>query len=169
MRLSVLLVLLALPILPAKAQTFGEVEDRQTNAESYFFHVLPGESTMQVYVWGTVVEPGLYVVSEETDLGELLSLAGGPELKTINNNDRREVTIRLYRTEGGVRTIAYEALQEVMIAEPGAYPPLQDSDVVEVATRDIKGFSWRDIFVVAGGLAAMALAVDRIISIASGN
>ena len=169
MRLGVFLVLLALPVLPTRAQTFGEVEDRQTNVPSYFFHVLPGEATMQVYVWGTVKAPGLYVVSNETDLGELLSLAGGPQLNALRNNDRREVTIRLYRTEGAIRTVGYEALLEEMIAEPGEYPPLQDGDIVEVATHEIQGFSWRDIFTVAGALAAVALAVERIVSISSGN
>lgn len=169
MRLGVLLILLALPVLPTKAQTFGEVEDRESNVPSYFFHVLPGESTMQVHVWGTVKAPGLYVVSAETDLGELLSLAGGPQLREIRNNDRREVTIRLYHTEGETRAVAYEAMLEEMLAEPGEYPPLQDGDVIEVATHEIQGFNWRDIFTVAGGLAAVALAVDRIVSISRGN
>ena len=164
MRLCLFLALLALSVLSTKAQTFGEVEDRQTNVPSYFFHVLPGESTMQVYVWGTVRAPGLYVVSEETDLGELLSLAGGPELNAIRNNDRREVTVRLYHIEGATRTVAYEALLEEMVAEPGEYPPLHGGDVIEVATHDIQGFSWRDILTVAGAAAAVALAVERIIS-----
>ncbi len=165
----VLVVFLISFALGSKAQTFGEVEDRQTNVESYFFHVLPGESTMQVYVWGTVRGPGLYVVSEATDLGELLSLAGGPAIMEINDNDKREVTIRLYHTEGGARTIAYEAQMEEMISEPGAYPPLQDGDVVEVATHDIKGFNWRDIFSVVGAVAAVALVVDRVVSISTSN
>jgi len=169
MRLGVFLVLLVMPALSARAQTFGEVEDRQTNVPSYFFHVLPGEATMQVYVWGTVKAPGLYVVSSQTDLGELLSLAGGPQLNAIRNNDRREVTIRLYHVEGEVRAVTYEALLEQMVAEPGEYPPLQDGDVIEVATHEIQGFSWRDIFTVAGALAAVALAVERIVSISSGN
>ena len=81
MRLCVFLVLLALPAFLVEAQTFGEVEDRQTNVPSYYFHVLPGEGTMQVFVWGTVRAPGLYVVSDETGLDELLSLAGGPQLR----------------------------------------------------------------------------------------
>ncbi len=169
MRFGVFLVLLAMSAPSTRAQTFGEVEDRQTNVPSYFFHVLPGESTMEVHVWGTVKAPGLYVVSAETDLGTLLSLAGGPQLREIRNNDRREVTIRLYRTEGDARVVAYEAMLEELVAEPGEYPSLQDGDVIEVATHEIQGFSWRDIFVVAGGLAAVALAVERIVSISSGN
>lgn len=169
MRFRILLVLLALPALATNAQTFGEVEDRQTNVSSYYFHVLPGEATMQVYVWGTVRSPGLYVVSRETDLGEVLSLAGGPQLREINDNDRREVTIQLYHTDGETRTIAYEALLEEMVAEPGAYPPLQEGDVIQVATHEIRGFSWRDVFTIAGAVAAVALAVERIVSTASGN
>lgn len=169
MRLGIVVFLLALPVLHAQAQTFGEVEDRQTNVPSYFFHVLPGESTIQVYVWGTARAPGLYVVSQETDMGELLSLAGGPEVEGIQDNDRREVTVRLFRTEGETRTIAYEALMEQMLAEPGAYPPLRDGDVIEVATHDIQGFNWRDIFSVVGAAAAVALVVDRVVSISSGN
>ncbi len=169
MRLCVFLVLLALPAFLVEAQTFGEVEDRQTNVPSYYFHVLPGEGTMQVFVWGTVRAPGLYVVSDETGLDELLSLAGGPQLREIRNNDRREVAIRLYHPEGGARTIAYEALLDEMIANPGEYPPLRDGDVIEVTVHDIQGFGWRDLFSIAGAVAAVALAVERIISLSSGN
>ena len=53
---------------------------------------------------------------------------------------------------------------EEMVAETSEYPPLHGGDVIEVATHDIKGFSWRDILTVAGAAAAVALAVERIIS-----
>ncbi len=167
MRLGLFLIAFTLQAVAPNAQTFGEVEDRQTNVASYFFHVLPGEATMQVYVWGTVRAPGLYVVSEATDLGELIALAGGPQLASIRNNDRREVTVRLYHTEGEIRTMAYESMLEEMIAAPGAYPPLQDGDIIEIATHEIQGFSWRDVLTIAGGVAAVALAVERIISSAT--
>lgn len=167
MRPGFILALLAMQAMAANAQTFGEVEDRQTNVVSYFYHVLPGEATMQIYVWGTVRAPGLYVVSEATDLGELLALAGGPQLASIRNNDRREVTVRLFHMEGEIRTMGYETSLEEMIAEPGAYPALRDGDIIEVATHEIQGFSWRDILTIAGGVAAVALAVERIVSSAT--
>ena len=62
-------ILLLLPVLCVQAQaqpssqSFGIAEDRQTNVPSYYFHVLPGEATIQVYVWGTVGAPGAYTVA----------------------------------------------------------------------------------------------------------
>ena len=42
-------------------------------------------------------------------------------------------------------------------------------DVIEVVVHDIQGFGWRDVFSIAGAVAAVALAVERIVSVASNN
>ena len=147
----------------ASAQpSYGVVEDRQSNVSSYFYHVLPGEATIGVYVWGTVRTPGLYEVGQQTDLGEVLSLAGGPLLAEERDDEEVETTVRLFRFEGDRRQLAYEAAVEDVL-RAGTYPPLRDGDIVEVETAvtELHPFTWRDVITIVTGVAAVALSVDR--------
>lgn len=154
---------------PAVAQNFGQIEDRQTNVPAYFFHVLPGEATMRVYVWGTVAAPGVYEIAQNRDLAEVLALAGGPRADAIRGNSRIETTIRLYRMEGATRTLVYERLVEEMVGEPGSYPPLNEGDVIQIETREFPPFTWRDAITIAGGVAVSLLAIERMIALAGGG
>ena len=47
-------------------------------AGAYYNVAKPGELTMQVNVWGFVHQPGRYEVSNNIDLVQLISFAGGP-------------------------------------------------------------------------------------------
>ena len=165
-RLVLLFVLAGLAATAAAQPSYGVVEDRQTNVPAYFFHVLPGEATISVYVWGTVPAPGLYDVGAGTDLGALLALAGGPAL--LPEQDDREVTttVRLYRFEGSERRLAYEATVEGILVE-ARFPALRDGDIVEVETAitEVDAFTWQDAFTIITGVAAVALAVERIASL----
>ena len=144
---------------------YGAVEERQTNAQGYFFFVLPGEPTKQVSVWGTVRLPGVYVVSGDADLSEVLSLAGGPLLGPIADRTRRDVTIRVYNTRGGTRTLAYEAPLAQMVREPGAHPTLRTGDVIEVETRDTRLRDYRDTLAILGSLGTVAVVVLQIVAL----
>ena len=156
---------------PLRAQTFGEVEQRRSTSQAYFVHVLPGEATVVVSVWGTVLRPGTYEVSAGTDMGEVLSLAGGPTLAPLRQTSEtdlaREIRVRLYRTDGATRTALYDATLDAMVAAPSAYPTLAEGDVVEVTTAETerRRWTWRDSATL-GGLAASALiAVSQLIII----
>ncbi len=48
------------------------------SAASYYYIAKPGELTMQVNIWGFVMNPGRYEVASSTDLIQLISFAGGP-------------------------------------------------------------------------------------------
>lgn len=165
LRLVSLLAMLAGVWAPfASAQTFGEVEERRSTSQAYFVHVLPGEATVVVSVWGTVQRPGTYEVSAGTDMGEVLSLAGGPilaPLRQVADTDvDREVRVRLYRVAGEARTMLYDAPLAEMVSAPGAYPTLADGDVVEVQTNEteLRRWTWRDSLTV-GSLAVTTLSV----------
>lgn len=142
---------------------YGAVEERQTNAQGYFYFVLPGEPTKQVSVWGTVRLPGVYVVSGDADLSEVLSLAGGPLLPIIADRNERQVTVRVYNTQGTARTLAYEAPLEQMVREPGAHPALRTGDVIEVETRDIRPRDFRDVLPIIGTLGSLTAVVLQVI------
>ncbi len=156
---------LALCLAPAAlAQpTFGAVEDRQTNAQGYYFHVLPGEATKEISVWGTVRLPGTYVVGAATDLSQILSLAGGPLLGPLPDRTQRTVTVRVYHADGNSRSLAYEAPLDQMVREPARHPVLFTGDVVEVETRESRGRDYRDTLAVVSSLGTLAVVVLQVV------
>lgn len=135
---------------PAFSQTFGQVEDRRSTSRNYFVHVLTGEATIVVSVWGTVPAPGTYEVGDGASLGDVLSLAGGPLLPTlqqISDTDiTREIRVRLYRPGPTGRAMVYDRTVEEMVADADAYPVLLDGDVIEVTTTENiqRRWTWRD-------------------------
>jgi hypothetical protein len=157
-------------VQPAFAQTdaaFGAVEDRQTNAQGYFFHVLPGEATKEISVWGTVRLPGTYVVGADAGLSEVLSLAGGPLLGPLPDRTQRHVTIRVYNGQGDARVLAYEAPLERMVRETAAHPPLRSGDVIEVETRETRTRDYRDTLSILNSLGTIAVVVLQIVVLAT--
>ena len=60
----------------------------------YFFYAKPFEVSMTVNLWGEVPQQGVYVISTNTDIIQLLSYAGGPREKS-NLED-----VMVYRSSG---------------------------------------------------------------------
>lgn len=164
MRLSLLLILAAAALLrPAAAQELREDEGRLATAPGYFTYYLPGERTTQVAVVGTVRAPGLYLVSNGTDLGELVALAGGPAIATRSTDIERTITIRLYRaTSGGTREVLYEQTAEAFARDASGYPVVLDGDTVEVTTVERRLRTYRDTLAVVGGVASVIIVAIRI-------
>lgn len=169
--LCALLALACVAPTEAAAQTppapgVGYVGEVPTNSPNHYFYADAGEIPTRVSVWGTVRAPGTYYVREGVDLAELLSLAGGPLAAPRAATTEREVTIRVYRLDGDERVLAYEERLVDMIAEPGAYPALQNEDVVEVETIEARQWTLRDTVTVIGAVATSVIAIDRLISLA---
>ena len=167
MRLSLLLILAASALLsPAAAQELREDEGRIATAPGYFTYYLPGERTTQASVVGTVRAPGYYLVSNGTDLGELLALAGGPAIATLSTDIERTVTIRLYRaTTGGTREAIYERTAEAFARDAEPYPVLLDGDTVEVTTVERRRRTYRDTLTIVGSVASVVIAVTQVVRI----
>ena len=167
MRLILCAVLL-LTLRPAAAQTFGQVEERRSTSRAYFVHVLPGEATVVASVWGTVQLPGTYEVGDGTDMGQLLSLAGGPIFAPLRQSDEvelaRQVRVQLYRQEGGARVLAYDEPLARVVASPDAYPVVRDGDIVEVTTYETerRRWTWRDSATVGSLVATGALTLLQV-------
>lgn len=154
-----LLTLVALS--PARAQNFGRVEAMNSNVPSYFYHVQPGDATLQVEVMGPVRSPGLYIVSAGTTLNELLALSGGPALAARAQATSRTVIVRLRRLGSGGSAPIYEAeIDDAAIVLEGA-PSLADGDVLGIEIVERRRFAWRDIFTVVNTAALIALAIER--------
>lgn len=164
---QVVVVLIALlgvvTIGTSTAQTFERLEETQSNIRSYHYHVQTGRAAINVHVLGTVHSPGAYRVTAGTELGSLLALAGGPPLSPRSRLAHRTVLIKVYSHNSAQRSLVYEATLDEMVTEPDANPVLKDGDVIYVEVVERRGFGFRDALSVAGGLAALALATERII------
>lgn len=169
LRIASVAVLLALAT-PALSQTFGQVEDRRSTSRNYFVHVLTGEATVVVSVWGSVPAPGAYEVGNGATLGDVLSLAGGPLLPTLqqitDTDISREIRVRVYRTGPTGRATIYDRTVEEMVADADPSPVLVDGDVIQVTTTENiqRRWSWRDTASLSGvGLSAVVALTQLVI------
>ena len=159
---SLLLSLALMAMAPgATAQVFNRVEETTSNSTSYYYYVQPGSATIETYVMGTVRSPGLYIVEEGTDLGQLLALSGGPILDVLDQTRRRKVTIRLFRPLAYSDRPIYEIELDRAVVQREPYPILRNGDVLTVEIVEARRFDWRDMLTIVGGLSALAIAVER--------
>ncbi|MEM6783568.1 MAG: SLBB domain-containing protein [Bacteroidota bacterium] len=140
---------------------YGRVERTNSNVRNYFFFTQPGEPTIQVYVVGAVVNPGLYEVGPGLDLGRLLALAGGPQLAPQQAERRRKTTVKLFRPTSGSRPIFEENLDD-SFTDVRAYPVLREGDTLMVETIERQRFGWRDLLAVGGALGGIAFFIDAV-------
>ncbi len=138
----------------------GRAELTETTATStYFRYFVPGEATVQVHVEGTVQQPGLYEVGVGTNLGRVLALSGGPRYETRQNNQNREVEVRLYRPNAGSAPIYATTLQDT-VTNPDVYPNLCEGDTMLIDVIESKRFGWQEVGIIAGGLSAVAIVLQ---------
>ena len=90
----------------------------------YFFYAKPFEVTMTVNLWGEVPQQGVYVISTNTDIIQLLSYAGGPreksnleEVLVYRASGKKEIKARTLK-KINVRSILEGKSQSVLLA-PG--------------------------------------------------
>lgn len=135
----------------------------------------PGDFTMLVSVWGTVGRSGRYEIPVGSNIGDLLSLAGGPggDIRGVVGADtwsRRQAgttIVRLSRlTEGGGgngRDIILELRIEDLLELKESDIPLQDGDIVMIDR--IRPFNIWDVFSLVSTSGTLILLLDRIFGI----
>ena len=144
----------------AQSQPISQLEERsRTSAASYYNYVDPGQAPIRVNVWGAVRNPGLYNVPSDTHLSTLISLAGGPEIASRNQRERREILLCLSRDAEGRRQIIYETLLENEVLQGEEDPLLQEGDMLAVDIIQRQRFSWRDALPIVSTVASVAIAV----------
>lgn len=163
------LLLASLGTLAAQAQTqgFNRVDATRSNINAYYYYVQPGMATVQVHVLGTVRAPGLYVLNQGTHLGDLLALSGGPVVDVRQADARRKITIRLFRAAAYGDEPIYESTLDDAVSRRETYPVLQEGDVLTVEVVEKRRFGWRDALSIVGGVSALAVALDRFLSLSS--
>ncbi|MEM0963813.1 MAG: SLBB domain-containing protein [Bacteroidota bacterium] len=155
-------LLLAFALAPALAVAqpvdrpvtrIGQSEQTVNTAPGYYQHHLPGEATIQVQVSGNVVSPGLYEIADETDLRQLLSLAGGPQVDIRDPQRDRRVELRLIRPGTGM---IYGALLTDAAANPDRIPVLRHDDSLLIEVVDRRRFGWQDAATIIGAAGTVA-------------
>lgn len=142
-------------------QNLQRLAETTSNIGSYYYHVQPGETTMQVRLVGAVQAPGLYVLSTESNLGDLIVLSGGPAAGPRARQTRRTIIVRLYRSGNGP-TPAYERQFNDTFTQAADYPPLMEGDLVSLEIIERRRFTWRDGFTIINTLALLALTAERL-------
>lgn len=147
----------------ASAQEFGRANDIETNA-AYFFYGQPGEATIQVNLLG-VRASGVYEVPDSTDLGKILSLAGGMNLRPrTEEQERPEVTIRLHRGGQIGKDPAFEALLREILRGERDVPTLRENDTITVDVVQPSSFTFSQGLSIASTLASIGLLLDRVLN-----
>lgn len=142
-----------------------------SNIANYYF-AQPGDFTMLVSVWGDVGRSGRYEVPIGTDIGQLLSLAGGPgaDVRGVVGSDtwsRRgagKTIVRLSRLTGGAgREIILEYRIEDLLTLRERDVPLQEGDIIMIDR--VRPFNIWDLFTLLSTSGTLLLLLDRIFGI----
>jgi protein involved in polysaccharide export with SLBB domain len=139
------------------AQSFGRLEQTESNLSSYYYFVEPGAPTVRVYVMGPVRYPGVYELTKGTDLRGVMALTGGPDPGRIEFVNRQRTTIRLYRKNQKGQSLIYESQLEKSIADSASSPELEEGDVIAVEVAAWRRFDWRDILTIVSVLNTVML------------
>ncbi|RMF58362.1 MAG: hypothetical protein D6746_09840 [Bacteroidetes bacterium] len=154
-------LVLMLVAVPASAQEFGRHNRITASGTAYHVFAEPGQATIQVQVVGAV-SAGIYEVSAGTDLGRLVALTGLTLTPGASGTSVR-YRVKLFRDQpDGRRLLLYDAPLEEMLANPGAYPVLQEGDVVMIESKVSQRFQWRDALTILTSLSTIILLVDRL-------
>lgn len=113
----------------------------------------PGIPKITIYVWGGQTQAGVWLVEEDTDLIEFLSISARGDV-TIRQPERRSETfIKIFRgTSQRGNDPFFEANVNDLFSRQESYPSLQDGDILVVETRVRREFTWRDLSQVVGTL-----------------
>ena len=126
-----------------------------TEGVTVYRYVRPGEAVVQVGVWGSVRQPGLYDVAVGTGLRDLLSLAGGPDVGREEARVERVTFVEVVR--GGADAVVFSsALDDLAGWSP---PALADGDIVSVRQEVRERFGWRDALSVGTAVVTIAIFV----------
>ncbi|HLT46683.1 MAG TPA: hypothetical protein VK002_05590 [Rubricoccaceae bacterium] len=133
-----------------------------------FLFAEPGQPVISVDLWGSVRQPGRYLVAPETGLLDLLTIAGGPQLQAETDQVVRSVTVEVSRASSLDRSIVFTSELQALTSGEATPPPLLDGDVVTVQTSVNQRFTWLNGLTVVASVASIALIILRVASISGG-
>jgi hypothetical protein len=135
----------------------------QTNG-AYYRYARQGALTNTVYVLGSI-NAGIYEIERGTRLSELFVLASGATIGERTRYDRSKTIVRLYRSdEEGGRELLQENELENLLTDESLNIEMMEDDILVVEVQVRTRMSWRDGLSVATALAAVSLAIERIVA-----
>ena len=143
---------------PVHAQTLTT-----SSGVAVFRYANPGQPTMDVRVWGAVRSPGVYQVERDTDLIDVLTLAGGPAIPAEDDQSVRNVEVQILRETAAGRTVVLTSTLDALTAQDMPIPDLQDGDLVSLTAQTRQRFTWRDALSVTASVAGLALLIIRLV------
>jgi hypothetical protein len=84
-------------------------------------------------------------------------MAGGAPLPPRSDRQERDITVRLFRVQDGVREEIYKAPIESMIQNPESYPTIQDDDIMIIETVTDQKFTFREALSIVSTLGTLTL------------
>lgn len=158
---AALILLGCIRVSPVGAQALGRIEQTETNVNSYYHFAERGTATIKVNVIGSVASPGIYEVSDGTNVETLLVLSG-PSVgrQSDRGSGRQTVLVRLYRKQADGRELVYEANLSEDVGDGTDPPILQENDLLMVEVTESR-IDWRDVLRIAQTVAVIGLAIDR--------
>ena len=134
LRIKCVMVVLLAAAMSAMGQVSTQTEistskQSELNRPGYYFYAKPFEVTMTVNLWGEVPQQGIYVLSTNTDIVQLISYAGGPTSKS----DLEEVLVYRSSAKKDVKMRTLKKINVRDILEGRAEPlPLGPGDMIVV-------------------------------------
>ena len=111
----------------------------------------PGYPKITVFVWGQA-QNGVWLVEEETDLIELLTVAARSDVTLRQPERRSETYVKLYRNGASPQGSdpLFSAKVEEVFSGRRSYPALQDGDILVVETQVRRRVTWWDVSQIVG-------------------
>ena len=158
---TILTIGLGLP--PAvQAQTTTVLPENWAGGGAFYDLAAPTAVTVQVHVWGSVGQPGIYQIPRGTKLSTLYSVAGGPTAAPQSPRQRSKTTIRLLRPVG-------DDYDEIYVQEFKNTPPpfvddpiLLTGDVLSVETRIRERLNWMSVVSTTSSILSVVLIYYRL-------
>jgi hypothetical protein len=130
-----------------------------------------GDLPIYVSVWGAVRFGGRYEIPDGTDLGQLLSLAGGPgadvrgfivgvDFYGRQSQGRGKTHIRVSRNMGGMNEVVLESRIDGLLKDNLRNFRLRDGDVIMI--DQVQRFNIWDAMSIVSISASILLLLDRI-------
>ncbi|HUF10137.1 MAG TPA: SLBB domain-containing protein [Rhodothermales bacterium] len=132
---------------------------RASNA-AYFNYTRTGDVSVIVNIWGTIRHPGRYELTRGSNLGDAISLAGGPS-DTGERPDEfdRIITVSLSRKGITGREVIFQSELSQIVESNMSLPALLDDDVLYINTVSTSKPNFRSVYLPAMNLVATGLLI----------
>ncbi|MGA7306509.1 MAG: hypothetical protein WBW88_16650 [Rhodothermales bacterium] len=152
--------LLVAAVSQLSAQTASAFDFSRPSAAAYYNYTRTGDVSVVVNIWGTIRFPGRYELTKGSNLGDAVSLAGGPSDTGERPNEYdRVITVTLSRQGINGREVIFQSELSQIVESKVGLPALLDDDVLYINTVSNMKPNWRNAYLPAANLLATSLLI----------